>query len=131
MNTTRKKGYYWVEPKDDIDGTHHGWQIAFFDTPVWYITKNCELITVYDSALKEIDERPIIRYDRLPKSFNVKKGMGIERHMLENYYVALPPLPMPNAETVSWVTIEKPVGIGQSSGIINAAIGYYLNENNK
>lgn len=51
--------------------------------------------------------------------------MGIERHLLENCYVALPTLPMPDRETERWVTIEKGAEIGKSSALITPEA--YLN----
>jgi hypothetical protein len=126
-NANRNKGYYWTKLKDDGECTYLD-AISYFDGIEWHDMGNGIVSQLPDSAFAEIDERPIIRHTQLPEVFHIKKGMGFDRHLLENYYVALPVLSMPNVETVKWVAMKKGASIGISNRIIDPTIGYFLHE---
>ena len=108
-------GYYFVKPSENSE-----WVILLFRDGSYWNGKEIAETPFYD-----IDERPIIHYTSLPAVSNVKRGMTFERHLLENYYVALPPLPMPNATTVEWVTVKRGASIGKSGEGIPLITGYF------
>ena len=105
-------GYYFVKPSENSE-----WVILLFRDGSYWNGKEIAETPFYD-----IDERPIIHYTSLPAVSDVKRGMTYERHLLENYYVALPPLPMPNATTVERVTVNKTGNVGMSSAVISDKI---------
>lgn len=114
----RKEGYYFVRYTDWLGEPVHHWYLAYWNSHTWSCAQFPKQNKVSDEW-DEIDERPIIRHTDLPASFNVKKGMTFERHLLENYYVALEPLPIPDGDRTTWVTVEKGCSHGKTGTIID------------
>lgn len=108
----REEGFYFVRTGDVWEVNHWNEKLEY-----WDISNG--LTTEVDKDFSEIDERPIIHHTKLPKAFNVKIGNTLYRHLLENYYVALPSSPMPNAKMAEWVMIEKGVSMSKIKPMID------------